>query len=403
MSTDKPYFSGEVISYNNKIIFGTVNSDNFELFTLEGDKIGRQAMISSDEKKYKQFFDLIFKKEDSHLYAYLVNGKYLYKYDISDPKFPTLIKKIKDNAEDWMYGLSKSGDKVATIGEKGIKIWNTDLQIILSYNLKSDLQDNISLSDDGRFIFYINNNSLQVIDIYTDEILSETKLSLNEKSYHRIYNDIISGYIYLVDDEAARKISYIGGYDKLNEVGRFTHISDQGYDVAGLDKNGYIYFSDGLGVVKADKNTMKPIDWAYTAGLGEINGWAMGMSVVDYPNGEKIILFNKNSILILDEDLNMVDYYVYSESGNVEEENLWLQLDKYRGFSGFDILLKGGGYGYGEDLIINFAGIEFSAKADRDGRFREIIKVPSVLPGRTYIEVTGKYSGLHYSVSFDIE
>ena len=49
MSTDKPYFSGEVISYNNKIIFGTVNSDNFELFTLEGDKIGRQAMISSDE------------------------------------------------------------------------------------------------------------------------------------------------------------------------------------------------------------------------------------------------------------------------------------------------------------------------------------------------------------------
>jgi hypothetical protein len=56
-----------------------------------------------------------------------------------------------------------------------------------------------------------------------------------------------------------------------------------------------------------------------------------------------------------------------------------------------------------EDLDIDFANKDLEAKADGNGRFTRIIEVPSVLPTKTDIKVTGQVTGKTYSIGFEIE
>jgi len=402
----KSYYFGDAINYNSRIIFGTVNSDDFELFALIDNKIIKTAEIKAIKNTFlgeDNFSDLQFKIKDGKLYLYLTKGRFLYKYDISNIYNPKLEKQVKNNIWDWFNGLTMENDRIVTIGIKGLKVWNDDLQIINGYDLKNEYQYDIKFSKNGRYIFNSGDNIINIFDTYLRKIIAELPMTVNQYHFRKVYNDSLHNAVYAVDDESLKKFNFSGQSEVLKSVKEFKHISTSGYDVDGLDASEFVYFSDGIGIVKADKINLEPIDWVYTTDLGAKGGWAQGLKIIDGYDGEVVIAFNTSCILVLDNKLDLIDYYKIIEKDEESQEDLWLSLDKDRATAGSLISLRGGGYGLKEKIVITFAGEEYIAQADDKGRFTAIVTVPSVLSARTDIKVSGQYSGLNYSIAFNIE
>ncbi|MBU0619470.1 MAG: hypothetical protein V1768_03465 [Patescibacteria group bacterium] len=398
-SRTKPYYSGEVVSFNGKIFIGSVNTGNLELFTLENDKLFKKKVIVPDDLKYTTFYDLQFYENNHNLYVYLTNGRYVYKYLISNPINPQLVKKIKDNSWDWFLKLDMIEDSLVTIGTKGIKIWNSDYQVVNEYKL-TDIKNyqNISFSKQGGWTFNIAGDKLEIYNTNNRELLKNINLNVKQDSIRKIFNDNINNLIYAVDDSALTAFNFNGDIIK-----QFKHISASGYDVAQSEDFNYLYFSDGIGVVKMSKSDLKPVDWIYTTNLGIANSWAMGLKTTVDSKGEKVIIFNNSNILVLDDQLEVVDYYKAEEKDYSPKEALYLGVDRNRAISGSLVALRGGGFGLNESLTITFADKKIIAKTDENGRFVKILTVPYVAPIRTDIKVVGEQSGLSYSVGFEVE
>lgn len=399
----KAYYSGDAIVYNETVIVGSVNMKGLELFKLENNNLKKVTKIRSFRSIYSgydDFNDLLFNIEDNKLFVYLIDGTYIYKYDITNLSNPLLVMQVKDNSWDWFGALNKVNNRIVTAGTKDIKIWNTNLELVDRYNIVIKNFHNINFSQNGKFIFVIDNNNLKIFDTDTRQFVSNILINSQENHNRNVFNDQNENYIYLVDDEAIKKFDFTGLL-----VNKNIHSSKLGYQIASSIDKKYLYFTDGIGIVKAQKSDLKPYKWAYTTDLGEKGGWAMGLEIV-YANGkEKVIIFNNSTILALDDNLKLIGFYksVDQEIKPEIKEGLYLKADKIHAAPNSSVLLHGGGYGTNEKLTIDFANQKTNTQTDNDGRFSIILTVPSVLPMKTDIKVTGDLSGLSYSLGFIIE
>ncbi len=402
-SRTKSYNYGDAVNFQGRLIIGTTNTGEGEIFELINGHLTRQSHFKAIWDRYSrndEFFDIAFKIEQGRLYAYLVDGRRLYKYDVTDTANPKLVRSEPDNSWDWKMGVGVVGDKVFTTGPSMVKVWTSGLVIVDSFKLKSLRQGNISFSPGGDYIFQVEGDRLSVFDTNTRQVVADKEIVATSDHNRVIYNDPTTSSIYLVDGEALKKIDISGHVQDI-----FYHTSDNGYDVAGIPGRSYVYFSDGIGVVKARMSDLEPIDWAYTTGIAVPNGWAIGLKAVADGAGDRVVVFNNSSILVLDENLGLIDFYrsVAEETG--PQEMLALTLDKDRAAPGSMVAVTGQGFGENEELVINFAGAKTAAKADNKGRFMKIISVPDVnkTPVVADIKVTGESTGLTYSISFNIE
>lgn len=399
-SRSKSYFSGDAIVYGGQLYIGSTNMGaGIELFRLEGERLTRLTTIESESRLTgaNSFSNLHFSQEGGRLYLFAVDGRYLYQYDITDPGQIVLVNKIKDNAFDWFNGVTKVNGRIVTIGTNGIKFYNKLLQNISDYKIYNRLTNNVGFSDSGELIFNLDNSKLATFDTKVGAIIAEAQLEVRENHDRKPYVDA-DGALYVVDDSAFKKFDYNG-----NLQGSFKHTSTLGYDVAGLPGRDYLFFSDGIGLVKIDKRTMEPLDWVFTQNLGEPSGWAIGLRVVQDNGGEKIVLFNNSSLVVLDENLDLIDFFKSNTPELRPIEALSLTADKIRAPGNAEVSLRGTGFGLSEELEVSFAKTKTSLFADDNGRFTAILTVPQVLPTRTDIKVTGKTTGLTYSLAFQIE
>jgi hypothetical protein len=396
----KPYYSGEAVNFNGKIFIGSTNSGKFELFALEGGKIVRKTAVASPANENKEFYDLLFSKEGGKLFAYLTNGRYLYKYDITNPIVPIVAMKIKDNSADWTSAVEKVDGNLITVTNRGVRIWNSKYQVVDSINTIKDKNfGTASFSKNN--IAIANKDKVTIYSAVTRQKVAEYTLALNDdRAKRNIVSNADGNLTYVVDDKSLKAINAAGEVQK-----EFKHISNTGYDVSSSIINpDYIYFSDGLGIVKMDKNTFKPVSWAYTTRNTPVGSWAMGLDTVNDGTGEKVVVFNGSNILVVDQNMKEVAYYESVEEDTRPIENLFLNIDKNRGAAGTQVSVVGGGFGLGEELTIYFSGIkQATVKADESGRFSAVITVPSVLPGGADIKVTGKSTKKTYSTAFKIE
>lgn len=403
----KPYYVGDAIAYNNEVIIGSANMDKLEFFKVEKNKLTKTSEVVSSRYEYSgfdSFYSLKFNIENGSLFAYTVDGQYLYKYDVSDLKNPVLKSQVKDNAYnwDWLMGVEKSGDMIATVSKKGIKIWNSSPDIIDSYSLpKTKDFYNVSFSQDGRYIYNLEDDSLSIFDTEIRSVISTVALETTENHNRKVYAE--SNLVYVADDESLKKINTEGEI-----LGEFKFTANVGYDVVGSSDSKYIYFSDGIGVVKLAKDNMKAVDWAYTTGLGGEEGWAMGLKAVTAGNKEYVVLFNNANVLVLDSSLDKVGSYQSSSEETKPEvkESLYLSLDRTRAAGNSSISLLGGGFGANESLEITFgdiSGAKTTTTADADGKLSKILVVPDVETQKLDIKVVGETTGLNYSIAFLIE
>jgi hypothetical protein len=250
----KAYCSGDAITYRGSLIAGSTNMSGLEIFKLENGKLIRKAQIKSSDPD--NFSAALFNEENGSLYAYAIDGRYFFKYDITDLSNPKLISKIKDGSWDWFRGLSKSGSKIVTVGSKGVKLWNTDLQVIDSFNITNDYGYNVRFDQSGKYIFSADKGVLKIFSTESRQIIAQTTYYINKVSKEHNRQILIdkNGYSYLADDKKLKKFDLSG-----KVVASYDYTSENGYDVDGNVNDNYLYLADGVGIVKIKKSDMKDV------------------------------------------------------------------------------------------------------------------------------------------------
>ncbi|MCX6797920.1 MAG: hypothetical protein NTX66_01720 [Candidatus Falkowbacteria bacterium] len=172
----KSYYSGDAINYSNQIVVATTNTDSLEIFKLTDDGLLRVLKFKPFDpvyNKYGIFSDSKLSEEHGRLYVYATSDFSLYKYDITDLSSAKLEKKVKNTYWEWYYRVDKFGDRVVTIGNKSIKIWDQDLTSIDSYDFKPSNRYSIRSNNSEQFIFAIDGSNLQIFDRATRSLIKE--------------------------------------------------------------------------------------------------------------------------------------------------------------------------------------------------------------------------------------
>jgi hypothetical protein len=393
------YWSGEAAGYAGRLYIGSTNTGRLELFGMHNGNITLFHALSPTDPEYPEFIDLAFQEKDSRLYVYATNQKYVYQYDVSNIYEPVLVGKEKDNSYDVFYALGQTQERVYSVGAQGAKLWQPDLEVTTAFDIYPTIHDNVSFTDNGNYAFSLIDDEFRIIDgTYRNELVEE-RIRLREDHNRNFYSDDAAGEVYVVDDYYLNKFNYEG------LASRFSHTSHAGYDVDGTDGQGHIYFSDGIGVVKSRKSDLAPLDWVYTGQLGGDGGWAMGLRAVEVAGQEKVVVFNGTSILLFDQNLDLLDYYQAQEKTRVSGDDLvpYLTTDRHRAAPNSLISFRGGGFGPNEELLITLAGEEYLAYTDNSGYFTRYLTVPGADPRVYSLKAIGQTSGTTYSMTFYIE
>lgn len=413
---NKSYYSGDVISYKGTVVVATTNVGKLELFTLTDQAtFHRFAAFSSYDQRFSKavdFTDSLLNIEDGKLYVYAVDGKGLYKYDISNLRNATEVARAHDNSWDWFGGVEKIGGYVATIGTNNVKLWTSNLNVYDAYAIHTpgNYVFNTSSAGSDRYIFTIADQKIRIFDKQSRTSVTEIPLEFRwagNSAKRGIYNDRVDQAVYVVDDEAVRKVNFAGEVEKS-----FDHTGSLGYDVVPSTSGEEIYFSDGIGVVKLRKDDFKVLNYEYTQGLGEGNGWAMGLKSVEYKGNEILVLFNGSGIFVLDSNLKpltssrgelTIATTTEPETVPAVIEPLSLRANTNYGTAGSSFVLHGTGFGQNEMLTVSFAGTTRLLMADEAGAFETTVQVPTVPAQRTDVRVKGNMTGLSYSLAFTIQ
>ena len=395
------YYSGDAIYFNNNVYVTTANSGSLEVFKLDDKTLNKIASVKAVNERYntkEKFNDSTFKVINNNLYVYGVSKYSLYRYKVNSNNL-SLDRKLKNNLWEWYNRVDVFGDYLVTISPKGVKEWNNDMQVVNSYEVINDRSYNVDAGSSKRYIFNQIDNKLKIYDKISRTYISEITLNYKKAENRQVYFDRINNKVFAVDDFYTKKFSLQGDLETS-----FRHLDYSGYDVKSSGGD-YVYFSNGLGVVKLKASDLSLITSKVTTYLANPGGWAMGLEVIRTNRGENIVLFNNSNILILDDNLNKISSV---KAGNNNEpevvEDLFLNLDKSQAASNSKVQISGGGFAAQETLKIQFKKDKYLVQANNLGRFETVVSVPEVYKSeKTDIKVIGQDSGLHYSISFLIQ
>jgi hypothetical protein len=395
------YYSGDAIYYNNNLYITSSNSGSLEVFKLVNNNLNRIGRVKAINERYnikEDFNSSTFKVIDGDLYVYGVSKYSLYRYKVNNNSL-RLDRKLKNNIWEWYNRVDVFGDYLVTISPKGVKEWNNNMQVVNAYDIYNKYSYNIDSASSKHLIFNQVGSKLKVYDKISRSYISEITLNYKKNENRQVYFNSVDDKIYAIDDFYTKKFS-LGG----NLEHSFRHLDYTGYDVKS-NGNEFVYFSNGLGVVKLKANDMSLVDSQVTTYIGEPGGWAMGLEVVSTRNSDNLILFNNSNILVLDSNLNKIASIKAGSNDKPEiMEDLFLSLDRSSAASNSEIELSGGGFSANENLIIKFKKDVYNITTNNLGRFETILTVPEIKkPEKTDIRVEGQESGLHYSISFNIE
>ena len=399
----KSYYSGDAINFNDELYITSANSGNIEVLKLDNNNLKLIAKIKNYNAKYNRYDEFVDSKlsvENNQLFVYASSGFSLSKYEIVNDNSFVLISSEQNTSWEWYSRIDKFGDNIVTISDKGINIWNKDLQVINAYSL-SNLSNPYNIRSNGQnLILNVQDNHLTVYDKSVRANLVSIPLNYQDSVGNRQSYIDQDNNLYVIDDYYAKKFNLDG---KL--LASFAHIDQPGFDVSGSGSSNFVYFSNGSGVVKLNKDTLKEGAFAWTGALGGVRGWAMGLKVVDV-NGDKVVVFNNSNILVLNSNLKKIASYTATEESAASSlENLSLLTDHNSATPAANIELSGTGYFPNEKLAINFAGTKSNSLADEHGRFTQNLIVPDIANASSTgvdIKVDGENSKLSYSISFTI-
>ena len=402
---EQSYYSGDAVFYQNRLLVASANTGKLEVFALTDGKLNRilSFSVSPSPSKEEIFNDVKLDVQGQSLKVYAVAGYTLYRYDLSDLQSLKLDNKTRNTYWEWYQRVDRFGDNIVTVSQRGVRIWNNNLDVIDGFDFIGNSLYSLRSSGDKRFFLGLNDSSLQIYDRESRSVVKTITLNYRDfaKNNRKPYYDRISGDVFTIDDYYAKKFDFNGRL-----LASFHHNGDSSYDAESTFDNDFIYFSNGLNVLKLKKSDLSLVKETSTTALGAAQGWAMGLKLVNTPAGDRLVVFNNSSILIMDADLKLL-----SSTGKISQddgqlyplENLYLALGNRSAQPGANINLQGGGFWPNEELSINLRDVKTKIHADRFGRFNTDIKVPAAADGRYDIKVDGVSSGFTYSISLAIK
>ena len=401
----QPYYSGDAISYRGQLIFGTANSGYLEIFKLSGSDIDLLVKIKDYDptfNSYNDYSDLKFITENGSLYVYAVSKYTVFKYDFSDLESLNPVKKAKNNYWEWYKEIEKLGDSLALISDQGIKIINSNLDVTNSYNFIGVEPYSVASNGDNNKILGIGDSKIQIFDRPERRVDKEISLNFAASNLnHKAYLDVLNNKIYAVDDYYAKKFDATTG----QLLASYRHLDAAGYGMESTAGNDYIYFSNGLGVVKLNKDKFTVADFTYTTTTGGPQGWAIGLKLVNTDKGDVLVVFNSSNILLLNNKLDKIaSVKALEEMDEKPLEVLYLNLDHNSAIAGGTVNLNGGGFWANDRLQILVGETEITTiSANKNGRFDTLLTIPDVKKQKQDIKVKGLVSGLTYSISFEVK
>ncbi|PKM88972.1 hypothetical protein CVU83_00830 [Candidatus Falkowbacteria bacterium HGW-Falkowbacteria-2] len=403
-SKEQSVYTGDAVYYKNRVVIATAASGKLDFYSLAGERVDSlfSVGLALNPTKEEVFNDVKLVVSGDKLTAYAIAGYTLYQYDISNLYTAELEKKTRNTYWDWYERVDRFGDRIVTVSKRGVSIWNNQLDIIDSYKLESESAYGVRSGGSNRFLTGMSDSSILVYDRESRSVLRTTPLNFSnfKKNGRKPFYDRISNNVYVIDDYYVKKIDVNGVL-----TASYRHSGDSSFDVESTADNDFLYASNGLKVMKLKKSDLTLVSEVSTGSLGAAQGWAMGLKLVNTAFGDRLVVFNNSSILVLDSNLKLV-----AHAGKISKddnllypiENLYLVLDHNSATAGAIVNLQGGGFWPNEDLSVKLVNSTITAKADRFGRFNVDVPVPTTTAGRYDIKVDGMQSNLTYSISFSI-
>lgn len=421
----QPYYSGDAISYRNRLIVASVNAGDVELFELRGKSLQLVSTISvRNLEGADRFYDVALSEEDSKLYVYAVNGRQLVKYNLAVLETPVLASAVKDSRGDWFLGVQRLNSYIATVGTQETKLWNIDLQVVNAY-ANPDKSTAVQLAADASVIADIQtdykdnaqDDFVTLQDAQSRTAIGKFPIVFEKELLRSIYFATDRNYVYVAGDRVLKQVNA-----RTGAVRNFSHTSTEGFSVDGIAGSSHFYFTDGLGVVKMNHD-LQAVDWAFTKDMAVPGSWAMGLKAVMVGAAERVVVFNNTNIMVLDGALDTVAVYHAQEKKSgpgVTSDPLSLQVSPSREALGGRVALTGTGFGLNERVAVSLihngkkVGADQFVTADAQGRLTGAITVPTtffselpkwiepVEPVNIEVRVTGLTSGLTYGTSFTV-
>ena len=399
------YYAGDAFQFNHQLYVATANSGSAEIFRLNGkalEPLVKFKPVKEAGMMTDSFNDVVLNEETGRLYAYASSGNVIYKYDLADLHAPSLVAKVASTNWDWYGRLDRADGHVVTVGSKGVKIWSEDLRVLDSFDVVNNTNPyNVRLSNDGKFIFNVKGNTLEIFDRQFRRVIRTADLVVNSASGNRrVAYDAKANMAYLIDDQSLKQIGLTGDiYKSLKHDSRF------GYDAALSADGSYLYISNGTSVAKLNQRNFQFVSAFENRDLKLDGAWAMGINPVMTDEGEWLVVFNNSSIIVLDNNMGLV---ATAKAGSAEakalvKDRLSLSVDRPHGKIYSDVGVHGTGFWPNEKVLLYFADRAYTAIADKDGRFFRVLSVPSVSAERVDIKAIGTSSQASYSLGFTID
>jgi len=401
--TNKEYRKGEIIYIGGKDYLIASNKQFIEILEIApDDKLFQVSEVHGMER----INDLCISHERGRHYLIVATGRYLIKYDITNPVLPKIVIK-RDLYKfrkgkykiGYMSSLASNDNYLFAAGSRGVRRFIKENLFVdkiytfeKSYGIAADNDKLVVLTKDKGLIF----------DISTGDIEGEYKLE-NIKNNKRKPAIDYTGNIYLPSDNSFIKINngIIGQYYNSVKAGV---IHSYAVDVL---PSGEIFYVNGYGVTKLN-NSLAKEKFLYSAKnkIYGPNSWASGIDVKGIKQGKRVTVFNKSSILLLDDNLNLLFQYrytpLYTDDITVSTD-LKITLSQYCGVPLHDtVSVEIYGYWPNEEVEITFGSNKHLVKVNNLGYGEVKMTVPEMDKGITIISAKGQDSGLSYQTTFNI-
>lgn len=394
---DKEYRFGQIIIINDKNYLIASNKEFAEIIEINADnKLTQISEVHGSEAVTDLYADRYLNK----YFLVTATGRYLYRYDISDPKAPKI--EFRRDLYTFRRGQFRIGsinvlagnkDYLFGAGSNGVRSFFKDNLFV--YKIYT-FDKSYGLAADDKNLYVITETKGLIFNIASGKKTAEVDLENKDKLNRTPYFDNLAN-AYFPSDRGLVKINTANHETKsyLNPVPKTENFS---YGTAVLP-DGAIYYVNGHGIAMLDKNLNK-IKFFNTSksNLYGVNSWAVGITAGKIGTREIIMDFNKSSILLLDKSLKVLSQYKYkkSYSDNITQD-LKITASAYRASAGQKINLKLYGFWPSETVAVTFGGNSYSIKVDNQGYASTDLIVPDKA---SVIQAVGNDSKFSYQVSF---
>jgi len=342
-------------------------------------------------------------------YLFVLTGRYIIKYDISNPYMP--VVDLKRDLYDWrtgkyaigyMLSMSFSDSYIFTAGEKGVRRFNPDNLFV----------DKIYYFDNARSVAS-NNNVLAVLTpdkglVYNIEggnLIKEVMLENKDDMYMREPLVDVNANVYFPSDNALFRVDGIS-----KELSVYNNPVEPGVNhsyAVNLLNSDEIFYANGFGLTKLNSNLKKASFFHGSNYNNGKNSWTMGVDT-SYIAGEKrVVVFNNSSIILLNSDMSVLDRYRYTPatiSDITTPTELGLVTQKNLAFEGDVMQISLYGFWPNESVSVGFyeARERVAVKTDNRGFGRIDILVSDLEPGWQIISAIGNESKLSFQKTFEM-